>query len=92
MEKYETDLDNPAILNELIFSNLFKTKLTSLFMSASNSRALGSVICSRYKKIRESADRTTPGNLSSFPSAHVDPCFHVYAQKSLFIGENGNPF
>ena len=19
-------------------------------------------------------------------------CFHVYAQKSLFIGENGNPF
>ena len=32
-------------------------------------------------------------------NAYVDPwdmlnnfCFHVYAQKSLFIGENGNAF
>ena len=33
------------------------------------------------------------------PNAYADPwemlnnfCFHVYAQKSLFIGENGNAF
>ena len=50
-------------------------------------------------KVRQALGTCKVSSLSSVPSAHVDPgdilnnsCFDVYAQKSLFIGENGNAF
>ena len=52
-----------------------------------------------YPEQRRGSTPSKRGGLDLFAPTVVDPwgmmnnfCFHVYAQKSLFIGENGNDF
>ena len=50
-------------------------------------------------KVRKALVTSTVVRLSSCQVVKIDPwdmlnnfCFHLYAQKSLFIGENGNVY